>query len=53
MPFEAVPLSGSLGAEIRGVDVASLDEAGFAEAHAALLEYGVVAFRGQELDAHA
>ena len=50
MPFEAVPLSGSLGAEIRGVDVASLDDAGFAAVHAALLDHGVICFRDQELD---
>ena len=49
MSFEAVPLSGSCGAEIGGVDVASLGEAGFAAVHAALLEYGVIAFRGQQL----
>ena len=53
MPFEAVPLSGSLGAEIRGVDVASLDDAGFAAVHAALLDHGVIYFRNQELDPEA
>ena len=53
MPFEAVPLSGSLGAEIRGVDVASLDDAGFAAVHAALLDHGVIYFRDQELDPDA
>lgn len=53
MPFEAVPLSGSFGAEIAGVDVASLDDAGFAAVHAALLDYGVICFRDQELDPDA
>ena len=53
MPFEAVPLSGSLGAEIRGVDIASLDDAGFAAVHAALLDHGVICFRDQELDPDA
>ena len=53
MPFEAAPLSGSLGAEIEGVDLGSLDDTGFAEVHAALLDYGVIAFRDQTLDADA
>ncbi|MYE59796.1 MAG: hypothetical protein F4X35_09625, partial [Alphaproteobacteria bacterium] len=53
MPFEAVPLSGSFGAEVRGVDLGSLDDAGFAGVHAALLDHGVVCFRDQELDAQA
>ena len=41
------PLTGALGAEVRGLDVASLDENGFAAVHALLLEYGALAIHGQ------
>ena len=41
------------GAEVRGADLGSLDDAGFAEVHAALLDHGVICFRDQELDAQA
>ncbi len=50
MPFDSIPLSGALGAEIRGVDVAQLDDAGFAQMRAALIDHGVICFRGQTLD---
>ncbi|MFQ5633709.1 MAG: TauD/TfdA dioxygenase family protein [Gammaproteobacteria bacterium] len=43
------PLTGALGCEIYGVDVAKLDEAAFDRIHAAFLEYSVVMFRDQEL----
>ena len=49
MSFRIVPLSGALGAEVRGVDAAALDGAGMAEVRAALLRYGVICFRGQDL----
>ena len=41
------PLTGALGAEVRGLDVASLDEDGFADVHALLLQYGALAIHGQ------
>lgn len=49
MTVEAIPLSGTIGAEIRGVDLARIDDTAFATVHAALLEYGVLCFRDQEL----
>ena len=49
MALRTVPLSGALGAEIAGVDPAALDDAGFAEVRAALLEHGVVFFRGLDI----
>lgn len=39
-------LSGALGAEVRGIDVTSLDENGFTTVHTLLLEYGVLALHG-------
>ena len=47
--IEVRPISGALGAEIHGVDLAELDDATFAEIHAAWLEHLVVYFRDQEL----
>ena len=49
MSFEIVPIAGALGAEIRGIDVARLDEDGMADVRAALLRYGVICFRDQDL----
>ncbi|MCY4656975.1 MAG: TauD/TfdA family dioxygenase [Gammaproteobacteria bacterium] len=37
------PLSGALGAEVRGVDIANLDNDGFAAIHSLLMEYSVLA----------
>ena len=45
------PLAGALGAEIRGVNLTRLDEAGWQKVHAAFLEYSVLAIRDQKLDA--
>jgi taurine dioxygenase len=45
------PLAPTIGAEIEGVDLARLDDATFAEVHAAWLAYKVVFFRNQQIDA--
>jgi taurine dioxygenase len=45
------PLGVTLGAEIEGVDLANLDDATFAEVRRAWLEYKVVFFRSQQIDA--
>lgn len=50
--FEVAPIAGALGAEIRGVDLASdLDDEVVAEIRRAWLEYHVVVFRKQPLGA--
>ncbi|MCH9674288.1 MAG: TauD/TfdA family dioxygenase [Gammaproteobacteria bacterium] len=43
------PLSGSMGAEIFGVDLSALDDAGFAEIYRAFVRYQVIFFRDQVL----
>jgi taurine dioxygenase len=43
------PISGSLGAEIRGVNLAELDDETFAEIKRAFLEYLVIFFRDQDI----
>ena len=51
--IEVVPVSGSLGAEIRGVNVAAaLDDAVIGEIRGALLDHLVVFFRDQKLTPH-
>ena len=40
----------ALGAEIRGVDLAAIDEQDFADIHQAWLDHQVLLFRGQNLD---
>ena len=47
--IEVRPIAGSLGAEIHGVDLASLDDEVFAEIHAAWLQHLVVFFRDQDI----
>ncbi len=47
--IEAKPLAAALGAEIRGVDAASLTEAQFEEVRHALFRHKVIYFRGQRL----
>ena len=47
--LEVVPLTANIGAEIRGVDVRSLDDAQFAIVHQALMDHLVIFLRGQEL----
>ncbi len=49
MPLEIIRLAGACGAEIRGVDVAQMDEATFNDIHQALLDHGVIYFRNQSL----
>lgn len=47
--FEVVPVDGALGAEVRGVDLARLDDATFARIHAAWLDHLLLVFRGQTI----
>jgi alpha-ketoglutarate-dependent taurine dioxygenase len=48
--IEIAPLSGALGAEVRGLDLSRpLDAASFAAVHAAYLEHQVLVFRDQSL----
>lgn len=44
------PLSGALGAVIRGIDVTALDDAGFAAVYAAFLRHGVIVLEDQQVD---
>ena len=43
--LELRPLSGNLGAEIEGVDLAKLDDETFAAIHQALLDHSMIFFR--------
>ena len=48
--IDVKPLSGALGAEIEGVDIASrLNEEQFAEIHRAFADFSVILFRNQSL----
>lgn len=48
--IEVLPVSGALGAEIQGVNLARpLSDDTFEELHRALLDYLVVFFRGQDM----
>ena len=47
--LEVIPLSGAIGAEIRGADLANLSPAQFEGIHAAWLEHLVLLFRDQAL----
>lgn len=49
--FEVVPVNAALGAEIRGVDLAQLDDATFSALHDAWLAHILLVFRGQRLKA--
>lgn len=48
-----LPTGAALGAEVRGVDLRRIDDAGFAAIHAAWLAHSVLLFRGQSLDTEA
>ena len=47
--MEVQPTSGGVGAEVRGVDVRHLDDAGFAALRAAWIDHAVLLLRGQTL----
>ena len=49
MTLEAIPLSGAMGAEVKGVDLRKVDDKTFTKIHRILLEYGMIFFRGQEI----
>ena len=49
MALEIVPINGFIGAEIRGVDLARLDEAAFQALHDALVKYEVIVLRRQNI----
>jgi len=49
--MEITPLSGALGAEVRGIDLADLDAAGRSAVQAAYDEYLMLVFPGQDLSA--
>lgn len=49
--IEVRPLAGSLGAEVRGVDLRRLDNHAWSELHLAFLEFHVIAIRDQDLSA--
>ena len=53
MPISIKPIDATLGAIITDVSLASLDEATWADIHAAFLQYGVLVFPGQHRDAAA
>ena len=44
------PLAGALGADVRGVDLRHLDDAGWREVQNAFLQYAVLAIRDQQLE---
>jgi len=47
--FDVVPTGAIIGAEIRGLDVRTLDDEAFADLRAAWLRHAVLLFRGQHL----
>jgi taurine dioxygenase len=49
MSIKILPLAGSVGAEIKGVDVSTINDQQFKHINKALLNYGVIYFREQDL----
>ena len=49
--FQVVPSKAALGAEIRGIELARIDEPTFRDLHRAWLDNVLLVFRGQSLDA--
>lgn len=47
LDFDVKPISGALGAEVRGLDIAELDDTGFETVHSLLMQYSVLAIHGQ------
>ncbi len=47
LEYDVRPISGALGAEVRGVDIAHLTDDGFAAVHALLMQYSAIALHGQ------
>ncbi len=50
-PFQVIPAKAALAAEIRGIDLKTIDDATFAELHRAWLQNVMLVFHGQSLDA--
>jgi taurine dioxygenase len=50
-PFEVVPCRAALGAEVRGIDLATIDDAMFDRLHDIWLEHLLLVFRGQRFSA--
>ena len=48
-PLDVLPVSPAIGAEVRGGDIATIDDATFESIHAAWLQYNVLLFRGQKI----
>jgi alpha-ketoglutarate-dependent taurine dioxygenase len=53
MGIHIEPIDATLGAVVTNVNLAALDDPTWQEIHAAFLEYGVLVFPGQHLDAEA
>jgi taurine dioxygenase len=49
MSLESIPLSGAMGAEVRGADLREVDDDTFAEIHNTLLDHGMIFFRDQDI----
>jgi len=49
MTLEAIPLSGAMGAEIRGADLRDVGDETFADIHNILLDHGMIFFRDQDI----
>ena len=49
MAIEISPLSGAIGAEVTGIDLNKIGEAGFADIRQALFDHGVICIRDQDL----